>query len=250
MCLSSIDLQFDPSNCGPGLSILEDNTHLRRIAPNNRAHYTCRIATPGWSKGKHYWSIRINNRGSDGYMTLGIVNDNFDFSKDNYPGLSPGGYGYYVHNGHAFISGSGATFNSNVPRNGDIIGILLDLDERTLTYFNNGQSLGCASGQLAVLSDVIKYFPAVAFYELGHWRVGWETLAYAFGAVAASILLAKTAEQVIGEKKKGSIRQEFPGEWLGETLESIEKAAKTGDQSARKAKTLLNDKRFDTDTKN
>ncbi|CAF4244509.1 unnamed protein product, partial [Rotaria sordida] len=40
--------------------------------------------------------------------------------------------------------------------------------------------------------------------------LGWEALAYAFGAIAASILLAKTAEEVISQKKKGSIRGEFP----------------------------------------
>jgi hypothetical protein len=56
---------------------------------------------------------------------------------------------------------------------------------------------------------------------------------------------AKTAQDIIGEKKKGSIKQEFPGEWLGKTVEDIEKAAKSGDASARKAKKLLTDKRFD-----
>ena len=80
--------------------------------------------------------------------------------------------------------------------------------------------------------------------------LGWEVVALAFGAVAAAVILAKTAEQIISEKKKGSIRQEFPGEWLGETVENIEKAAKSGDASARKAKKLLNDKRFDKEAKN
>ncbi|CAF1135356.1 unnamed protein product [Adineta ricciae] len=75
--------------------------------------------------------------------------------------------------------------------------------------------------------------------------LGWEVLATLFGGLAAGLILAKTAEQIIGEKKKGSIRQEFPGQWLGATVEEIEKAAKSGDASARKAKKLLTDKRFD-----
>ncbi|CAF4007233.1 unnamed protein product [Rotaria sp. Silwood1] len=79
--------------------------------------------------------------------------------------------------------------------------------------------------------------------------LGWEALAYAFGAIAASVLLAKAAEEVISEKKV-SIRQEFTSEWLGKTLENIEKAAKAGDPSARKAKKPLNDKQFDKDAKN
>ncbi|CAF4074955.1 unnamed protein product, partial [Rotaria sp. Silwood1] len=40
--------------------------------------------------------------------------------------------------------------------------------------------------------------------------LGWEALAYTFRVIAASILLAKTGEEVIIEKKKGSIRQELP----------------------------------------
>ena len=74
--------------------------------------------------------------------------------------------------------------------------------------------------------------------------IGWELLA-GLGAAAAAILLAKTAQEIISEKKKGSINQEFPGEWLDKTLGEIEEAAKKGDATARKAKKLLNDKRFD-----
>ncbi len=65
------------------------------------------------------------------------------------------------------------------------------------------------------------------------------------GAAAAAVLFAKTAQEIISEKKKGSINQEFPSEWLDNTFEEIEKAAKSGNASARKAKKLLNDKRFD-----
>jgi bifunctional DNA-binding transcriptional regulator/antitoxin component of YhaV-PrlF toxin-antitoxin module len=69
--------------------------------------------------------------------------------------------------------------------------------------------------------------------------VGWEILA-GLGAVAAVILFVKTAQEIISEKKKGSINREFPGEWLDKTLKEIEEA----DENARKAKKLLNDKRF------
>jgi fumarate hydratase class II len=54
-----------------------------------------------------------------------------------------------------------------------------------------------------------------------------------------------TAGEIIGMNKKGSISREFPNEWRNSTLNDIKKAAKNGDQSARKAKKLLEDKRFD-----
>ena len=54
-----------------------------------------------------------------------------------------------------------------------------------------------------------------------------------------------TPEEIIKREKKGSIRQVFPGQWLGKPLREIEAAAKKGDASAKTAKKLLKDKRFD-----
>jgi hypothetical protein len=55
----------------------------------------------------------------------------------------------------------------------------------------------------------------------------------------------QTAKNIIAGEKKGSINREFPKEWLNKTYEEISKAAKAGDKSAKKAKKLLDDKRFD-----
>lgn len=41
--------------------------------------------------------------------------------------------------------------------------------------------------------------------------LGWEVLA-GVCAIAVAVLFAKTAQEIISEKKKGSINQEFPGE--------------------------------------
>ena len=46
------------------------------------------------------------------------------------------------------------------------------------------------------------------------------------------------------KKRKGSIRREFPGEYLGEKYKDIKKKADKGNARARKAKKLLNDGRF------
>ncbi len=53
------------------------------------------------------------------------------------------------------------------------------------------------------------------------------------------------AQDVIAKEKKGSINREFPAEWLDKSLKEIEDAARQGDASARTAKKLLKDKRFD-----
>jgi hypothetical protein len=55
---------------------------------------------------------------------------------------------------------------------------------------------------------------------------------------------AKTAEVIIQEECKGSIRRVFPGELLHETLNKIWEMAKGGNSNARKAKKLLCESRF------
>ncbi|SMB93716.1 RHS repeat-associated core domain-containing protein [Desulfonispora thiosulfatigenes DSM 11270] len=54
-----------------------------------------------------------------------------------------------------------------------------------------------------------------------------------------------TAREVIGKYKKGAINREFPSEYLDKTLDEIERLAKKGVKTAKKAKKLLQDKRFD-----
>lgn len=53
-----------------------------------------------------------------------------------------------------------------------------------------------------------------------------------------------TADQIISKKRKGSIRREFPSEYLKKTLKQINAEAKKGNARARKAKKLLQDGRF------
>jgi len=100
---------------------------------------------------------------------LGIVRENFDASQSQFPGSTSDNYGYYLNSGKKYRGWTDTDFCPILPRNGDVIGILLDLEARTLTYFNNGQILGCAFGQIPAQPNVIKYYPAVGFYELGHW---------------------------------------------------------------------------------
>ncbi|WP_157230827.1 hypothetical protein [Brevibacillus sp. BC25] len=62
-----------------------------------------------------------------------------------------------------------------------------------------------------------------------------------------SWLNAETADEYISKNRKGSIRREFPSEYLDKTLNEIEKDAKNGERKARTAKKLLNDNRFKKD---
>lgn len=53
-----------------------------------------------------------------------------------------------------------------------------------------------------------------------------------------------TANDIISNRRRGSIRREFPGEYLDKTYGKIKKDAKAGKKRARTAKKLLEDSRF------
>lgn len=63
-----------------------------------------------------------------------------------------------------------------------------------------------------------------------------------------SELKSLTADEIISNEKKGSIRSVFPEEFLDKTLDEINEITKEAGERGRKAKTaqkLLKDKRFD-----
>lgn len=166
--LSFADLHFDPAACGPGLFISDNNTHLRRNIASD--HYnTCRTMHTGWTQGVHYWSIRVIDRGSSCRILTGIVLPTFDISLPQYVGQTSDSYGIYWSNGNKYNRGATAAFTSDLPRNNDVIGILLDLEARTLTYYKNGQILGTAFGLLPLQGTDDKYYPAVTLVQLGQW---------------------------------------------------------------------------------
>ncbi|CAF2003939.1 unnamed protein product [Rotaria magnacalcarata] len=160
------DLVFDATNCGPGFSLTEHNTNVRKTSSNG-VWYPCLIGNAGWSRGAHYWSVRIHDRGPSGHVQVGIVNGNTDMSANTDLATGSNGYGYYVVNGNKLAFASQIGFSQTIPRNGDVIGILLDLEELTLTYFHNGHNLGTAFGKIPINQDAIKYYPAIACYEIG-----------------------------------------------------------------------------------
>lgn len=52
------------------------------------------------------------------------------------------------------------------------------------------------------------------------------------------------AGDIIAKECEAGILREFPSQWLDQSLEAINRAAKLGDRTAQKAKKLLNDQRF------
>jgi SPRY domain len=82
-----------------------------------------------------------------------------------------GGIGYHS-NGNRYIAGSGVKFGPTY-NTGDVIGTLINMNHRTVTFYKNGVRVGTAIGRDQLTEDI--YYPCVAMYTLGDKVVSCES---------------------------------------------------------------------------
>jgi len=97
------------------------------------------ISTIAMSSGKYYCEVRLNS--VTDATNIGIVNSLFNPSLSS-PTLSgANAVGYYPTNGDKFVNGTQSSYGASCS-SGDILGIALDVDGGTLTYYKNNVSQG------------------------------------------------------------------------------------------------------------
>jgi len=116
---------------GDGVSEEIKNGNLE--AKNTSGSYRMTRSTFHFTTGKWYWEVKVLNAGS--VLLLGVA------GKDYVAG-SGARRVYNSVNGQKYI-GSGSSYGASFTTN-DIIGIALDLDNGTITFYKNGVSQGVA----------------------------------------------------------------------------------------------------------
>jgi hypothetical protein len=111
------------------------------------------IGTIGVSSGKWYWEYEFSAGGNS--ALLGITQKPFAVQMGTWPGEQTGDYGYYGSNGNKYTAGSGSAYGATFTT-GDIIGVALDLDAGTLTFYKNNTSQGTAYSSISGT-----FFPAI-----------------------------------------------------------------------------------------
>ncbi len=100
----------------------------------------------GVSSGKYYWEVTINSIDAGRFIMIGVAQSGASIT--SYLGASSVGWQYYGEAGNKINNdsqvGYGATFTS-----GDIIGVALDRDAGTLTFYKNGTTQGQAYSGLS-----------------------------------------------------------------------------------------------------
>jgi hypothetical protein len=136
-------------NGGGGAPIVPKNGNLDLIGGAGWAMVGSTIAV---STGKWYWEATFFKPGS-GDGVLGIHKSNTSlFQIVGYSG-DPNGYGYAA-NGNKQNNSTGVAYGATFT-NGDVIGVALDLDAGTLTFYKNNTSQGVAFSSLSG-----EFFPA------------------------------------------------------------------------------------------
>ncbi|ADD94946.1 hypothetical protein [uncultured phage MedDCM-OCT-S01-C58] len=96
------------------------------------------------SSGKWYWECTLGN---NQYSTPGICTDVYQMaaSSGNWVNGSTEMYGLYIYNGKKYNGDAGVAYaTADTTAAGSVIGLALDLDNGTLTFYKDGASLGTA----------------------------------------------------------------------------------------------------------
>jgi hypothetical protein len=99
------------------------------------------------------------------------------YSLSSYPGAnSGGGYGYYAAGGYKFVNGGGQQAYGASFAAGDVIGVALNMDNNTVTFYKNNASQGAIS--LTAGATLFPALSAVTGAQVVTANFGATTLAY------------------------------------------------------------------------
>jgi hypothetical protein len=124
------------------------------IVGTNTAHRPIR-ATIAFSSGKWYWEATVNSYSSG---VFGIAKGDASLADGQFIGANASSWGY-IGNGDKYTNGVNAAYGASFTT-GDVIGVAMDADNGTLTFYKNGSSQGTAYTGLTSGP----YFPAVSTY--------------------------------------------------------------------------------------
>ncbi|KAI1890342.1 hypothetical protein AGOR_G00152750 [Albula goreensis] len=144
-------------------------------------------------KGKWVYEVLIS---SQGLMQIGWCTLNCRFNQEEGVGDTPDSYAYdgnRVRKWNVTTTNYGKSWAA-----GDIVSCLIDLDEGTITFCLNGQSLGTAFSNIK-MGPGVAYFPAISlsFKESVAFNFGSRPLRYPLEAAVPSLLPVFTKPRVL-----------------------------------------------------
>ena len=151
--LSEMLFMLDPASCGSNLVLSSANLIVTNTM--NKKWNAVR-ATASFSSGIHSWEVHIDKCVSKNIF-VGVISAMG--SADNYVGSDRYGWGYLANKAIWHNKGKMRSYGE-LFRQGDTIGVRLDMDVGTLSFCRNGKDLG-----VAVEGLVGDMYPAFSLYN-------------------------------------------------------------------------------------
>jgi hypothetical protein len=125
---------WNPSDKGSAVTLTNGNLKV------TSSSWSGARSTVGKSSGKWYWEY--TPAGTNGNIILGVATPTASVSF--YLGSDAGGYGYYNANPPKTMRNAAQVAYGTDFTYGTVIGVALDMDAGTVTFYNNGVSQGVA----------------------------------------------------------------------------------------------------------
>jgi hypothetical protein len=106
------------------------------------------------TEGKHYWEVELLSE-SMGGIFIGISRPNLDPAGEYYDKESTDGWFTYAYGGGLYGNGKWCDDEAGVYKQGDRVGVLLDLNNGSLRFFKNGVQHGPGYAAGSVTGPVV-----------------------------------------------------------------------------------------------
>ncbi|KAL3873600.1 hypothetical protein ACJMK2_036696 [Sinanodonta woodiana] len=145
---------FDPLSAPPDIIFTNNNL----TATCNNFDHRVILGGVGFSKGIHYWEVQIDRYENNSDPAIGIAR--FDVDKFSMLGKEDKGWSMYIDDKRSWFLHHDEHSNRTEGgiHRGGVVGVLLDLDQHTLSYFVGDEP----HGPIAFTDLHGVYFPAVS----------------------------------------------------------------------------------------
>jgi hypothetical protein len=115
------------------------------------------IGEEGFSEGIHYWQFHIIDSGLPGGIMIGVSSGK---KLSLVPGIDGDDGCTYHNNGMCYPNKNEKKCAFSYFDKHDDIGVLLNMEEKTISFFKNGNLLGCGAGADVLVAD--RYYPVIS----------------------------------------------------------------------------------------
>lgn len=162
-CVTWVTPVWSPGLCAPGNTLLLDGRQVVKTEAVD-AHRCVSTETGRKAPGKYLLAFAIeNSAGPDPRVKFGVRTRHFIYATEGaYLGSTSQGWAYCSSDGRAYHDGQSVGYGE-AAKAGDVIGMLLDLDNGTLSFFKNEHMMGIAHK----LPTSGEYFPCLSTFKFG-----------------------------------------------------------------------------------